>query len=111
MTHEVRVKGDSRDGPRRGDTTKEAGPIDGTRGIERREGAVGSAQKAVIHPARVKVVSRDYACRVDRRARKRLTVCPDSGTSRTRGIERREGAIGSAQKAVTDRVRVVRKFP
>ena len=50
MIHEVCVKGDSRDGPAGVTQGNEADRrYDGTRGIERGEGAVGSAQEAVIH--------------------------------------------------------------
>ena len=83
----------SRDRPRRVDADG-VGPEGrrGTRGIERREGAVGSAQEAVTHEACVEVISRDRPRWVVAAG-----VCAVDGT---RGIERGEGAVGSPQESV-----------
>src|SRR6266446_1263827 len=66
------------------------------RSIESGDGAVRGAHEAVNHVARVKVVSRNRACRID--------VLAKGALARTRArawsIESREGAVGSAQVAV-----------
>jgi len=62
------------------------------RSIENCEAAVRRAQIAVEHTARVNVVSRDSPCRVD------PVAVSECGAGR---IERRDGAVGSAQEAVT----------
>ena len=106
MTHEISVKGIPRCPPG-GNTTKEFCPIDGTRGIDREEGAAGSTHKAVIHAVRVRVVSRDGPGRVDGWSGKRLTPWPDRGVCRAWGIECGDGAAGGAQEAVERKAVIV----
>ena len=66
------------------------------RGIERGDGAVGSAQEAVKYIARVQVLSCDHICWVDIQCGCALA----RRCARAWGIERRDGAVGSAQEAV-----------
>src|SRR5207245_8089728 len=63
----------------------------GARGIERGDGAVGSAQKAVTHEVCVKVESRDRAHSVDG---------VGVGEYRASGIEFGDDAVRSAHEAV-----------
>ncbi len=75
-----------------------------TRNIDRTDGAVGSAQEAVIHKVYVAVNSFDLPVRSE--ASGECAVAVARGHVSARGIERRDGAVGSAQKAVEDQVRV-----
>src|SRR5262249_200017 len=76
-----------------------AGACARTRGIEAYNGAVGGPNEAVIHIARVKIISRRCPRRVE--AIHAIYKGPLARTcARTRGIERRKGADGSAQEPV-----------
>ena len=75
-------------------------PLTAPGGIEAGEGAVGRAAGSRDPPRLRQIVSRDCACRIDRWARKRLTATADIGTCRTRGIERRDCAVGRPQESV-----------
>src|SRR5215469_17953312 len=96
VKHTIYVDVDSFDLPVRSEPYAEcaveaARGMVGARGIERRDSAVGSAQKAVTHEVCVKVESRDRAHSVD-----------GVGVSeyRARGIEFGDGAVRSAHEAV-----------
>ena len=96
MKHTVYVDVDAFDFPVRSEAYAEcaveaARGVIGTRGIERRDGAVGSAQKTVTHEVCVKVESRDRAHSVDG------VGVGEYGAS---GIEFGDDAVRSAHEAV-----------
>src|SRR5439155_5563874 len=73
--------------------------------VERGDGAIRSAQEAVIHIARVKRTSRDHPCGVKAKAGKNKGALagPCAGV---RSSKRSDGAAWSAQEAVSDIARV-----
>jgi hypothetical protein len=99
----VCVKAGSGDRPRWVDAR--GGARNRALGIERRNGAVTSAQKAVCSAARVSVGSRGRQRRVDSDAALPRTL--EGTCARARNIERRERTVGSPQEAVRREARVV----
>ena len=116
MSHIARVTVESRDCTRRVDVLGEgalvqvaysntAGAAASARAwnVEGRQAPVGTAQEAVIHIARVSVVSRDHARQVEAEGNGAL----EGACARARSIEGREGAVASAQEAVVHIARVL----
>ena len=77
-------------------------PCARARGIVRGEGASGRPHEAVKHTVYVDVDSFDLPVRSEAYAE--CAVEAARGMVSARGIERRDGAVGSAQKAVTHEV-------
>ncbi len=105
MIHEVSVDELSRDRPLGVVAFREgalACPCPRARDIVRGEGAIGSAHEAVKHTVYVDVDSFDLPVRSEAYAE--CAVEAARGMVGARGIERRDGAVGSAHEAVTHEV-------
>src|SRR5262245_51006512 len=100
MTHIASVNVVSRDRPLRVDVEAEdrgkgtlAGACARARCVERGEGAMRSPQEAMAHIARINIVSRDRACRVDAAVAESAL---EGSCACTRSIEHSETAVSSA---------------
>ena len=102
VVHIARINVGPRDRPRQVEDIEKkdqralAGACTRAWSIERREGAVLSAQEAVVHIARVNVESRDRPRRVDVPGEGALT----RACARARNVERGDSTVASAQEAV-----------